>query len=44
MIESIDAEVFGRCCEFVYSGDYSALYPIPERPGKDTSQPEDREA
>ncbi|KAJ6112293.1 hypothetical protein N7523_002115 [Penicillium sp. IBT 18751x] len=43
MIEGVDEEVFGRCCEFVYSGDYSAPSPIPESSGSDSSQPKDME-
>jgi hypothetical protein len=43
MIESINKEDFGRCCEFVYSGDYSALCPVRQSPGNDTSQSENRE-
>jgi hypothetical protein len=43
MIEGIDEEVFSRYCEFIYSRDYSALCPIPQTPGHDTSQLENRE-
>jgi hypothetical protein len=43
MIESIDEEAFGRCCEFVYSGDYSAPCPVLQSPGNDNSQSENRE-
>lgn len=43
MIESIDEEVFGRCCEFVYSGDYSAPCPVPQSSGNGTPQPGNRE-
>lgn len=43
MIESIDEEVFGRCCESVYSGDYSAPCPVPQSSGNGTPQPENRE-
>jgi hypothetical protein len=43
MIESIDEEVFSRCCEFVYSRDYSALYPVPQSSRNGTPQPENRE-
>jgi hypothetical protein len=43
MIEGVEEEVFGRCCEFVYSGDYSAPSPIPESSGNDSSQPKDME-
>lgn len=28
IVEGIDEVVFGRCCEFVYTGDYSAPSPI----------------
>ncbi|KAF4772229.1 hypothetical protein HAV15_011214 [Penicillium sp. str.  len=28
IVEDIDEVVFGRCCEFVYTGDYSAPSPI----------------
>jgi hypothetical protein len=38
MTEGVDKEVFGRCCEFVYSSDYSALSPNPESSRKDSSQ------
>lgn len=43
MIESIDEEVFGRCCEFVYSGDYSTPCPVPQSPRNGTPQPGNRE-
>ncbi|KAJ6163864.1 hypothetical protein N7497_003843, partial [Penicillium chrysogenum] len=33
MIESIDEEDFGPCCEIVYSGDYSPPCPVPQSPG-----------
>ena len=40
MIESIDEEDFGPCCEIVYSGDYSPPCPVPQSPGNGTPQPE----
>ena len=43
MIENIDEEFFGCCCEFVYSRDYSAPSPILESSGNDDSQPKDME-
>lgn len=43
MIEGIDEEGFGRCCEFVYTGGYSAPSPNSESSGNDDSQPEDME-
>ncbi|OQE07899.1 hypothetical protein PENFLA_c148G04038 [Penicillium flavigenum] len=34
IVEEIDEVVFGRCCEFVYTGDYSAPSPIYDGIGK----------
>ncbi|KAJ5404010.1 hypothetical protein N7509_003881 [Penicillium cosmopolitanum] len=42
-IESVDEKLFGRCCEFVYSGDYSDPCPLPGSPGSNSSQSEDNE-
>ncbi|KAJ6142862.1 hypothetical protein N7471_002315 [Penicillium samsonianum] len=38
MIESIDEEVFSRYYEFVYSRDYSALYPVPQSSGNEANR------
>lgn len=43
MIKSFREEVFGRCCEFVYSGDYSAPSLVREFWGDNSSQLEDIE-
>lgn len=43
MIQSVHEEVFSLCCEFVYTGDYSAPSPIPEYFGDDVPQPKDTE-
>jgi hypothetical protein len=43
VFEDVSEEVFGRCCELVYSGDYSDPCPVPESPQDDTLQPEDNE-
>ncbi|EDP50806.1 hypothetical protein AFUB_071470 [Aspergillus fumigatus A1163] len=37
----VDEIVFGRCCEFVYSGDYSVPLPTGDRYGDDDDQPSD---
>ncbi|KAJ5111449.1 hypothetical protein N7532_001984, partial [Penicillium argentinense] len=43
ILEGVDEEDFVRCCECVYSGDYSAPYPIPGSSEGDKSQPIDVE-
>ncbi|KAJ6016367.1 hypothetical protein N7540_010958 [Penicillium herquei] len=43
MMEEVDEEVFGRCCEFVYRGDYTAPPPILESFGNNGSPPKDME-
>ncbi|RJE18903.1 hypothetical protein PHISCL_08752 [Aspergillus sclerotialis] len=35
----VDEIVFGRCCEFVYSGDYSVPLPVSKPSGSDGGQP-----
>ncbi|KAJ5640298.1 uncharacterized protein N7484_008160 [Penicillium longicatenatum] len=43
MIKAVDEEVFGRCCEFVYSGDYSVPPPITKSSKNDDLQGRDIE-
>ncbi|KAJ5642570.1 hypothetical protein N7490_006570 [Penicillium lividum] len=43
MTDGIDEEVFARCCEYVYTGDYSVPYPAQESSECDTAPPEDRD-
>ncbi|KAJ5982694.1 hypothetical protein N7451_012794 [Penicillium sp. IBT 35674x] len=43
MTDGIDEEVFARCCECVYTGDYSVPYPAQGSSECDTSQPEGQE-
>ncbi|KAJ5100866.1 hypothetical protein N7456_006918 [Penicillium angulare] len=43
MLESVDKEVFSRCCEYVYSGDYSVPSPTSDPSVKDDSRPKYRE-
>ncbi|EAL90936.1 uncharacterized protein AFUA_1G16080 [Aspergillus fumigatus Af293] len=40
----VDEIVFGRCCEFVYSGDYSVPLPTADPCGDDGDQTNDRQA
>ncbi|RHZ45040.1 uncharacterized protein CDV56_100457 [Aspergillus thermomutatus] len=42
--EQVDEVVFGRCCEFVYSGDYSVPLPTANPCGDDGDQPRDSKA
>jgi hypothetical protein len=37
----VDGIVFGRCCEFVYSGDYSVLLLTADWYGDDDDEPSD---
>jgi hypothetical protein len=40
----VDEVVFGRCCEFVYSGNYTVPLPISNPSGSDSDQPSNRKA
>jgi hypothetical protein len=43
MLESVDEEVFGRCCEYMYSEDYSVPSPTSDPSVNDDLRPKYRE-
>lgn len=44
MNSEVDEVIFGRCCEFVYSGNYSVPLPISNPSGNDGDQPSNSKA